>query len=181
MVTVLVSLSDWGQRFLNKYWRLGKAIDTPSRSRISMILKLISSRTLKYSCHLVVLVKKYKKISAFLEDIREKFSRLVTANSVRGEEIQVVNARPLTPEEAIGRPERDDFPLLKGKEVMMEALFLGARGQAFTDMPGNFQGTVEDVLALPLKNNFERAVFVATLNEATLLQSLCIFHPFHEN
>lgn len=101
---------------------------------------------------------------AFLEDIREKFSQVATANGLLREEIQVVQARPLTPEEAIGRPERDDFPLLKGKEVMMEALFLGARGQAFTDMPGNFQGTVEDVLALPLKNNFERAVFVATLN-----------------
>ncbi|SMB99659.1 Putative heavy-metal chelation [Thermanaeromonas toyohensis ToBE] len=100
----------------------------------------------------------------FLEDIRGKFSELVAANGLQREEIQVINARPLTPEEAIGRPERDDFPLLKGKEVMMEALFLGNRGQAFTDMPGNFRGTIEDVLALPLKNNFERAVFVATLN-----------------
>ncbi|AOQ24167.1 hypothetical protein MTAT_08080 [Moorella thermoacetica] len=101
----------------------------------------------------------------FIEGIREKFIQLVEDRHLSGEEeIQVVSARPLTPEEAIGRPERQDFPLLKGKEVMLQATFAGAVGQAYTDMPGNYQGTLKEVLALPLRNNYERAIFIATLN-----------------
>jgi hypothetical protein len=101
----------------------------------------------------------------YLEGIREKFSRLLEEKHLSvDEEIQIVNARPLTSEEAIGRPERDDFPLLKGKEFMLQAKFKDALGQAFTDMPNNFHGNLKDVLALPLRNNFERAVFVASLN-----------------
>ena len=75
-----------------------------------------------------------------------------------------VKARPLKPEEAIGRPEQKDFPIIKGKEKMMEARVEGFVGHAFTDMFGDFQGHIRDVLELPLKNNFERAVFIATLN-----------------
>lgn len=80
------------------------------------------------------------------------------------ETITVVSARPLTPEEAIGKPDRTDFPILKGKEVMVEAVFKGQKGQAFTDMPGEFQGTLQDLYNLNLRNNFERAVFIAGLN-----------------
>jgi len=101
----------------------------------------------------------------FLEGIREKFSQLIEAWHLTGEEeVHVVSARPLTSEEAIGRPERQDFPLLKGKEVMLQAIFKDAVGQAFTDMPGNYQGTLKGVLTLPLRNNYERAIFIATLN-----------------
>ncbi|APC08658.1 Rossmann-like domain-containing protein [Neomoorella thermoacetica] len=101
----------------------------------------------------------------FLEGIREKFYRLVKDRHLSGEEeIKVVSARPLTPEEAIGRPERRDFPLLKGKETMIQASFKDACGQAYTDMPGNYQSTLKEVLTLPLRNNYERAIFIATLN-----------------
>ncbi|NPV30076.1 MAG: hypothetical protein HPY58_10605 [Firmicutes bacterium] len=101
----------------------------------------------------------------FLEGIREKFLRLLEEKHLSGdEEVQVVSARALTSEEAIGRPERHDFPLLKGKEFMLQASFKGALGQAYTDMPGNYCGNLKDVLALPLQNNYERAVFVASLN-----------------
>lgn len=99
-----------------------------------------------------------------LEDVRKKFIELVTAHELLKESIQVVDARPLKPEEAIGRPDRQDYPLLKGKEVMLQAQFRSGRGQAFTDMPGNYEGTIKEVLELPLKSNFARAVFVATLN-----------------
>lgn len=78
--------------------------------------------------------------------------------------VEVVSARILTPPEVIGRPERDDFPLLKGKEVMIQADFKGSLGQAFTDMPGNYSGSLQEILAIPLDNNFEKAVFIATLN-----------------
>jgi hypothetical protein len=75
-----------------------------------------------------------------------------------------VRARVLTPREAIGDPGRLDFPLQKGKESLVEAQFQGARGQAFTDHPGHFTGTLGEVLALPLEDDYHRAVFVATLN-----------------
>ncbi|RDV84012.1 Rossmann-like domain-containing protein [Ammonifex thiophilus] len=75
-----------------------------------------------------------------------------------------VRARVLTPREAIGDPGRSDFPLQKGKESLVEAQFQGSRGQAFTDHPGHFTGTLEQVLTLPLEDNYHRAVFVATLN-----------------
>jgi len=75
-----------------------------------------------------------------------------------------VTATALTPAEAIGAPRRKDFPILAGREAMMEAALAGTRGQAFTDMPRQFAGTLHDALALPLNDNGARAVFVATLN-----------------
>lgn len=83
---------------------------------------------------------------------------------VFGETVKVVSAKALSPEEAIGKPDRGDFPILKGKEFMVEAVFKSAKGQAFTDMPGNFQGSLGDILALELQNNFERAIFIACFN-----------------
>jgi len=43
-------------------------------------------------------------------------------------------AAALSPEEAIGNPEDRDYPLIVGKERLMQAEFRGALGQAFTDM-----------------------------------------------
>ncbi len=80
------------------------------------------------------------------------------------ETVHIVSARDLTPAEAIGAPDRNDYPLLTGKEVMMEARFRSGIGQAFTDQAGRFNGSLSDVLNLPLDSNFQRAVFVATLN-----------------
>ena len=76
----------------------------------------------------------------------------------------VIRAKPLTPEEAIGNPESEDFPILKGHERLMQAEFRGSFGQAFTDMHGNFMGTLRDVLDMELTNNFRRAIFIASLN-----------------
>ena len=46
----------------------------------------------------------------------------------------------------------------------MQATFRGGGGQAFTDMYGDYEGTLEQVLQLPMDNNHQRAVFVASLN-----------------
>jgi len=100
----------------------------------------------------------------FYEDIKERFFNLIKEKNIISQEVEVVSARTLKPQEVIGKPERDDFPLLKGKEVMIQANFKGSLGQAFTDMPGNYKGTLKDVLDLPQDNNFKRAVFIATLN-----------------
>ncbi len=39
----------------------------------------------------------------------------------------------LNPKEAIGTPDRNDYPILKGKELIIEATFKDAKGQSFTD------------------------------------------------
>jgi uncharacterized protein (DUF4213/DUF364 family) len=77
---------------------------------------------------------------------------------------QVVATRPLSSTEAIGNPERDDFPILRGREIMMEASYRGSFGQAFTSARGVFSGTLEEVLELSLEKTFERAVLVSTIN-----------------
>lgn len=98
----------------------------------------------------------------YYDVLKKELARMV--EDMEGEKIRVVSARPLSPEEAIGKPDRTDYPILKGKEVMVQAAFRDARGQAFTDMPGNFEGTIKDLLSLSLRNNFERAVFIAGFN-----------------
>ncbi len=75
-----------------------------------------------------------------------------------------IRAKALSAEEAIGKPEHHDFPIQKGKEKLMQATFKGSPGQAFTDMYGDYQGTLEGILDLPMENNHQRAVFVAALN-----------------
>jgi len=100
----------------------------------------------------------------FYNDIKERFFNLIKEKDLMSSKVEVVSARTLTPQEVIGKPERGDFPLLKGKEVMLQADFKGSLGQAFTDMPGNYSGSLREILAMPLDNNFKRAVFIATLN-----------------
>jgi uncharacterized protein (DUF4213/DUF364 family) len=75
-----------------------------------------------------------------------------------------VLVKTLTPEEAIGVPGRRDFPIILGKERVVEAEVLGAKAHAFTDSPGEFVGYLKEVLALPLASNRERSIYVATLN-----------------
>jgi len=100
----------------------------------------------------------------FYNDIKERFFNLIKEKNLMSSKVEVVSARTLTPQEVIGKPERDDFPLLKGKEVMLQADFKGNLGQAFTDMPGNYSGTLKEIFDMSLDNNFKRAVFIATLN-----------------
>ena len=100
----------------------------------------------------------------FYEDIKERFFNLIKDKNLMSLKVQIVSARPLTPQEVIGKPERNDFPLLKGKEVMIQANFQGSFGQAFTDMPGNYMGTLNEILSITLDNNFKRAIFISTLN-----------------
>jgi hypothetical protein len=101
----------------------------------------------------------------------EEMKGVIRSHSFEGEMVSVY-ARPLTPEEAIGKPEHNDYPLLKGKERIMEALFQGVRGHAYSDHTGNFSGTIEQVINLPMNNNFQRALLISTSN--AVLRSLGI-------
>jgi uncharacterized protein (DUF4213/DUF364 family) len=81
-----------------------------------------------------------------------------------GEAEVSVTVKALTPEEAIGEPGRRDFPIILGKERVIEAEFLGSRAHAFTDSPVEFVGRLEEVTASPLETNRQRAVYIAVLN-----------------
>ena len=98
-----------------------------------------------------------------LERARGFFVEIVE-NAQLAERAVSVRVFPLTAEEAIGRPWRRDFPIVIGKERVIEARFLGAKGQAFTDSPQEFDGTLAKVLELELTTNQHRAVLIAALN-----------------
>ncbi len=95
--------------------------------------------------------------------MKTKFLDLIEENQIGAVPIRV-SVRDLTPEEAIGNPEDRDYPLVKGRERLLEAEILGSRGQAFTDTPCNFSGTLKAVALLQLTDNRNRAVFIAALN-----------------
>jgi hypothetical protein len=99
----------------------------------------------------------------FYDELRKKAHDLLKVHGLLDRKVKV-KARALSTEEAIGNPEGDDFPLQKGKERLMQAEINGAKGQAFTDRYGDFEGRVKEILAMPLENNYRRAIFVATLN-----------------
>jgi hypothetical protein len=116
---------------------------------------------------------------SFYEGIRNRFTTLVQIHELKHEEVTMLDARPLSADEAIGLyTTRKDFPLMKGKELMIEAVFQEAKGHAYTDMPGNFSGSVEDVLFLSLSDNFEGVLFVAALN-AVMRHLELISHTVH--
>ena len=99
----------------------------------------------------------------FYSDLKNKAADIIGQNGLMGETVQV-KARVLSPEEAIGNPEADDFPIQKGKERMMQASIGGAPGQAFTDRFGDYEGTLKEILETPLTNNYRRAIFIASIN-----------------
>jgi uncharacterized protein (DUF4213/DUF364 family) len=70
----------------------------------------------------------------------------------------------LSPDEAIGKDADPSFAIRRGKETVIEATFRGHRGQAFTDCPIGWSGTLEGLLSLNLDEISNRAVFVAGLN-----------------
>ncbi|MEW6359562.1 MAG: DUF364 domain-containing protein [Planctomycetota bacterium] len=95
--------------------------------------------------------------------LKKELGQLADHYGLAGDAIEV-KVKPLSPREAIGKPEEQDYPIIKGRERLMEAAFRGAAGQAFTDKFGNWQGTVRDLIHMDLSDNLRRAVFVASLN-----------------
>lgn len=95
--------------------------------------------------------------------MQEALERLAVEKDIMGSTI-AVNCKALSAKEAIGETEHDDYPINKGKEVMIEADFCGAKGQAFTDHYGNGEYKVQDLVTMELQNNRDRACFVASIN-----------------
>jgi len=98
-----------------------------------------------------------------LEESRGFLRELVRRKGLAGARISV-QVGVLSPEEAIGRPQRQDFPLLLGREVMVEARLGDARGQVFTSAPAEYSGPVGDIVALDISDPRNRTIFAATLN-----------------
>lgn len=100
----------------------------------------------------------------FYRELKFRFTELLSAEGIMGEQVQI-DTRSLTPEEAIGITERKDFPIITGKDVMIQASCMGAVGQAFTDAPSAFRGTLEDICALDVEHDpHGRGLFIAALN-----------------
>lgn len=98
-----------------------------------------------------------------IEEFRQRFAKIAQDNHLLAQEV-LVRIKPLSIEQAIGTPDRDDFPLQKGKERIIEADFLGSPGQAFTDSFSDFKSDVAGLLALDLSDRFNASVFIAAAN-----------------
>ncbi len=104
-------------------------------------------------------------MSILLNKFIKEMRKIISTHAL-GNEMVSVFARPLTPEEAIGSPAHDDYPLLKGKERIMQAVFQNVKGHAYSDHTGNFSGSLSQVFNLPMDSNFHRALLIATANAA---------------
>ena len=98
-----------------------------------------------------------------LDKIKPRFRDIVEKEGLLDVDVLVL-AKPLTAEESIGTPGRRDFPIIIGKERILEAIVQGSRGHAFTDSAREFTGTLKEILDLELTTNQNRAIYVATLN-----------------
>jgi hypothetical protein len=98
-----------------------------------------------------------------LEQARKRLIETIDKQNIHDKEINIT-CKTLTPEEAIGNPLHDDYPIQLGKERIIEADFMGKKGQAFSDSYFNYSGKVSDILALNLGTNARRAIFISSLN-----------------
>ena len=104
------------------------------------------------------------KQSEFYSELKRRFEALLAGRGLQGEAVSL-RAKSLTPEEAIGITKRQDYPILTGRDVMVQAECGGCLGQAFTDAPAAFEGTLGEVCALDIENDAHgRGIFIAALN-----------------
>ena len=105
--------------------------------------------------------------------IIEKFTDLPEVKAILDEKVEI-KAKSLTPEEAIGNTERKDYPILTGKDVMIEATYNGVSGQAFTSAPADFSGTLADIMKLDYENDDHAAgLLIAAINAVMGSLGLC--------
>ena len=104
-----------------------------------------------------------KSMSSVLEAARSVVMARVKKEALSKQPI-LIRARVLSTQEAIGNPEEYDFPLLKGKEKIIEANYAGHLGHAYTDMYGGFEGSLEDLFGINPVNNYRKALQVAAIN-----------------
>lgn len=113
-----------------------------------------------------------------MQRLKTEFQSLITQYNLSTKEIHI-SAKSLSAKEAIGNTKRKDFPILTGQEVMLQAEYQGSYGQAFTDAPSEFKGTLTDILNLDLSENLHNSgLFIASLN-AVMARLGLIEHTVH--
>lgn len=107
------------------------------------------------------------------EILKERFEQVLKEHQIENDHLSV-SCRALTPEEAIGKTKRTDYPILTGKDVMIQAEYKGVKGQAFTDAPSTFEGMLEDILQMDIEHNpHDRGIFIATMNAVLVSLGMC--------
>ncbi len=104
--------------------------------------------------------------------LRTALKSAVEEHGLAGQTLSV-RCKALAAHEAIGRPKHTDYPIIKGREVMVEADFQGAKGQAFTDEFEQADFPVHELLTMPLDSNRKRATFISGLNAVFRFLDLC--------
>ena len=100
----------------------------------------------------------------FFALLKTRFRDVLDQYELTSEEIRIVS-KALSPEQAIGITQRRDYPILAGKEIMLEAEYKGGKGQAFTDAPAVFNGSLAEILDLDLEKDLHsRGLFIAAMN-----------------
>lgn len=98
------------------------------------------------------------------ETLRDKFKLLLKEHDCDTEMISI-KSRGMTPEEAIGKTERLDYPILSGKEIMVTADYKGCAGQAFTSAPTDYTGNIDNIVNADIAGDeHARALFIACMN-----------------
>jgi uncharacterized protein (DUF4213/DUF364 family) len=108
---------------------------------------------------------KFKTDYSTLWQSREQFKSIAQSHDLLNTDVTIL-VKTLSPQEAIGKPERRDFPIVAGKERVIEAQFQGAKAHAFTDTPQEFIGKLRVAIALSLLTNGGRGIFIAAMNVA---------------
>ncbi|MCK5708199.1 MAG: hypothetical protein KAI43_11150 [Candidatus Aureabacteria bacterium] len=98
-----------------------------------------------------------------MEKLKKQIKKIIKDYKIQ-DGIVRIKTKVLSAEEAIGNPEHNDYPIQKGRERLMQADFNGAYGVAFTDMFGDYNGSLYEIVNMELKNNFRRAIFISTIN-----------------
>jgi uncharacterized protein (DUF4213/DUF364 family) len=99
-----------------------------------------------------------------LEQMKTELERLAAEKGWLNETMQVA-CNALSAEEAIGTPAEQDYPIQKGKETMLQVSFGDFHGQAFSrEVFRNRTATLQEVLALPLDSDGNRAILIAAAN-----------------
>ncbi len=97
-------------------------------------------------------------------EIKSRFMKIAKERGLSAERIEITS-RALSAKDAIGTTRRQDYPIITGKEVMLQADYMGSLGQAFTDSPSVFEGTLEEILELDIETDVHaRGLFIAALN-----------------
>lgn len=112
-------------------------------------------------------------VQEFYTVLKERFKQVLEKYQVQDEQVDI-QCRALSAQEAIGNTVRKDFPIITGKDIMIEARFQNARGQAFTDSPTAYQGTLKEILEFDIVHDpHARGLFIAVLNAVMNHLGLC--------